>query len=67
MPIVNIGTTQNLFEALKSSSKNGLDFSKALSFMSDTMNVMKSARSGVQLIMSTLPCMMLGVYAIWQT
>ena len=49
MPIVNIGTAQNLFDALKLSfSKNGLDFSKAVAFMSDTTNVMKGARSGVQ-------------------
>lgn len=45
MLVVNIGTAQNLFEALKSSlSKNGLDFSKAISFTS-----MKGARSGVQI------------------
>ena len=49
MPVVNIGTAQNIFDALKSSlSKHGLDFSKAIAFMSDTMNVMKGARSGVQ-------------------
>ena len=49
MPIVNIGTAQNLFEALKSSlSKNGLDLSKPLPSMSDTTNVMKGARSCVQ-------------------
>ena len=28
--------------------KNGLDFSKTMSFMSDTTNVMKGARPGVQ-------------------
>ena len=40
MPIVNIGTAQNLFDTLKLSfSKNGLDFSKAVAFMSDTTNV----------------------------
>ena len=49
MPIVNIGSARNLFDALKLSlSNNGLDFSKCLSFMSDTTNVMKGARSGVQ-------------------
>ena len=49
MPIVNIGTAANLFRALKSSLESqGLDFSKAISFMSDTTNVMKGARSGVQ-------------------
>ncbi len=51
MPIVNIGTAQNLFE-----SNNGFDFSYCLSFMSDTTNVMKVARSGVQkLIRSQCP------------
>ena len=49
MPIVNIGTAQTLFDALKLSLTNkGLDFSKCISFMSDTTNVMKGARSGVQ-------------------
>ena len=49
MPIVNIGTARNLFDALKLSLTNkGLDFSKCKSFMSDTTNVMKGARSGVQ-------------------
>ena len=49
MPIVNIGTADNLFIALKSSLESyNLDFSKALAFMSDTMHVMKGARSGVQ-------------------
>ena len=49
MPIVNIGTAQNLFDTLKLSlSKNGLDFSKAVAFISDTTNVMKGVRSGVQ-------------------
>ena len=47
MPIVNIGTAQNLFKALKESlAKNGLSFSHAISFLSDTTNVMKGARSG---------------------
>ena len=45
MPIVNIGTAQNLFRALKESiSSKGLDFSKCLAFMSDTTGV----RLGVQ-------------------
>ena len=49
MPIVNIGTAHNLFTALKLSLTNkGLDFSNCISFMSDTTNVMKGARSGVQ-------------------
>ena len=49
MPVVNIGTARNLFNALKQSlEKFGLDFTKAISFMSDTTNVMKGARSGVQ-------------------
>ena len=49
MPIVNIGTAANLFAALKISlSQKGLDFNKAVAFMSDTANVMKGARSGVQ-------------------
>ena len=49
MPIVNVGTAVNLFTALKSSLESkGLDFSKAVAFMSDTTNVMKGARSGVQ-------------------
>ena len=49
MPVVNIGTARNLFDALKASlGKFGLDFSKAMAFMSDTTNVMKGARSGVQ-------------------
>ena len=49
MPIVNIGTAQHLFAALKLSLTNkGLDFSKCISFMSDTTNIMKGARSGVQ-------------------
>ena len=53
MPVVNVGTAWNLFHALKGSlEKLGLDFSKALSFMSDTTNVMKGARSGVQTLIS---------------
>ena len=47
--VTNIGTAKNLFQALKSSlEKKGLDFSGAVAFMSDTTNVMKGARSGVQ-------------------
>ena len=39
MPVVNIGTAENLFSALKESlSKYNLDFSKAIVFMSDTTN-----------------------------
>ena len=49
MPIVNVGTAPILFSALKQSlSNNGLDFSKCLSVMYDTTNVMKGARSGVK-------------------
>ncbi len=49
MPVVNIGTARNLFDALKLSlSKKGLDFEKCVAFMSDTTNVMKGVRSGVQ-------------------
>ena len=49
MPVVNIGTAEYLFSALKESlSKYNLDLSKAIAFMSDTTNVMKGARSGVQ-------------------
>lgn len=49
MPVVNVGTARNLFDALKLSlTEKGLDFSKAVAFMSDTTNVMKGARSGVQ-------------------
>ena len=49
MPIVNVGNAANLFDALKSSlSNNGLDFTNSISFMKDTINIMKGARSGVQ-------------------
>lgn len=42
MPVVNIGTAQNLFQALKSSlTQRGLNFSMVVAFMSDTTNVMK--------------------------
>ena len=45
MPIVNIGSAQNLFDALQCSlSNNGFDFSKCLAFMSDTTNVMKGLK-----------------------
>ena len=62
MPAVNIGTATNLFQALKESlTKNGLSFNNTVSFMSDTANVMKGVRSGVQkLIKDEIPlCMML--------
>jgi hypothetical protein len=53
MPVVNIGSASNLFEALKSSlQKQGLNFNKAVAFMSDNTNVMKGARSGVQKLIS---------------
>ncbi len=65
MPIVNIGNAKNLVYALKSSLSNiGLDFDKCMAFMSDTTNVMKGVRSGVQKL-SVHGYMMLGVYAIW--
>ena len=49
MPVVNIGTASNLFAAVqKSLNDKGLDFSHAIAFMSDTTNVMKGMRSGVQ-------------------
>ncbi len=48
MPVVNIGTARNLFDALKLSlSKKDLDYEKCVAFMSDTTNVMKGVRSGV--------------------
>ena len=54
MPVVKVGTAVNLFAALKSSlDKHGLNFDKAMAFMSDTTNVMKGARSGVQKLIST--------------
>ena len=49
MPVVNIGTAQIIFCAPKESLvKYNLDFTKAMAFMSDTANVMKGCRSGVQ-------------------
>ena len=49
MPVVNIGNASNLLEAVKASlNKHGLSFDSMVSFMSDTTNVMKGARSGVQ-------------------
>lgn len=50
MPVVNVGNARNLFDALQQSLQTlNLDFSRAMSFMySDTTNVMKGARSGVQ-------------------
>ena len=49
MPIVNVDTADNLFSALRSSLENkGLDFPKAIAFMSDTTNVMKGAKSGLK-------------------
>ena len=59
MPVVNIGNASNLFEAVKASlDKHGLSFDSMVSFMSDTTNVMKEARSGVQsLIKRGNPCL----------
>ncbi len=49
MPVVNIGNVKNLFDALKLALTNkGLNFKNCVSFMSDTTNVMKGTRSGVQ-------------------
>ena len=49
MPVVNIGTARNLFDALKLSlARKGFDVTNTVAFMSDTMNVMKGARSRVQ-------------------
>ena len=49
MPVVNIGTAQNLFTTLKLSlSAKGFDSCNVVAFMSDTTNVMNGARSGVQ-------------------
>ncbi len=49
MPVVNVGNASNLFRALKYSLENhGLDFTKAITFMSDTTIIMKGACSGVQ-------------------
>ena len=65
MPIVNIGTAQHLFDALKASlSANGLKFEKCLGFMSDTTNVMKGARSGVQRLIRNECCHVLDVPCI---
>ena len=57
IPVVNIGTAQNLFCALKKSlEKYNVDFTKAIAFMSDTANVMKGCRSRVQkLIKNGIP------------
>lgn len=57
MPIVNIGTAEILFQALKSSlEKHDLSFEKAMAFMSDMTNAMKGVRSGVQkLIKNEIP------------
>ena len=49
MPVVNIGTAVNLFNALKLFLiKMGLSFDNCIVFMSDNTNVMKGARSGAQ-------------------
>ncbi len=56
--MVNVGNTSNLFGALKNSLEcHGLDFTKAISFMSDTTSGMKRARFGVQKLRIQL-CMM---------
>ena len=57
MPVVNIGTAQNISMPCKESLvKYNLDFTKAMAFMSDTANVMKGCRSGVQkLIKNEIP------------
>ena len=44
MPVVNIGMAENIYRALKESLNTfGTSFCKAMSFMSDTANVMKGA------------------------
>jgi len=49
MPVVNIETAKNLFDAVEEClAKHGLNFVKVLYFMSDTTNVMKGVRTGVQ-------------------
>ena len=49
MQVVNIGNAANVFGAMKESlSKYSLGFDKAIAFMSDTTNIKKGARSGVQ-------------------
>ena len=54
MPVVNVGTAANLFAALKSLlEKHGLNFDKAVAFMSDTTDVMKGVGSGVQKLIVT--------------
>ena len=62
---------QNLFKALEESlEKHGFNFSNAVAFMSDTTNVMKGARSGVQkLIKREVPTLYdVGcIFAIWPT
>ena len=66
MPVVNVGTAVNIFTALKSSLESKrLDFSKAVAFMCYTTNVMKGARSGVQILskMSIHICTMLVAFA----
>ena len=43
MPVVNVGSAQNIFSALRESlQQHGLDFSKAVAFMSDTASVFRS-------------------------
>ena len=42
MPVVKIGTAQNIFEALKQSlESNNFDFNNAAAFMSDTVSVLR--------------------------
>ena len=42
MPVVNVGSAQNIFSALRESlQQHGLDFSKAIAFLSDTASVKK--------------------------
>ena len=54
IPVVNIGTAQNIFDALNESlEKHNLSFTKAIAFMSDTANVMKGHTSGVQKLIKT--------------
>lgn len=61
-----MGTASNLFSELKASlTIFGIDFLKTLAFMSDTTNMMKGARSGVQKLITDENPNLYDV-AIWQ-
>ena len=70
IPVVNIGSTSNLFLAVqKSLADKGFDFSNAIAFMSDTTNIMKGVCSRVQKLVKdkTLTSMMWAAYLTLQT